>query len=199
MIASLLALLLIVAALFVFVRSLEPGFAFFPTRGETTTPAEFGVAFEPATIETADGVGLCVWRLHAQPPALSEHPTERVEGPRARIVYFHGNGGNLSVWAPILAGIARHGYEVVAFDYRGYGASTGHPFESGLYRDVDAIVRHASASHPSSLPIVYWGRSLGATMAAYASTRQRADGLILEAGFPDARALIRSSPPLAFL
>jgi uncharacterized protein len=41
--------------------------------------------------------------------------------------------------------------------------------------------------------------SLGTTMAAYAATVKRPDGLILEAGFPSARALIRSSPPLAFL
>jgi uncharacterized protein len=182
----------LVAALFVFVRWLEPRFAFFPTSGETTTPAEFGVAFEPATIQTADGERLRVWHLHA----LSEHTPERVEG---LVVYFHGNGGNLSVWAPILAGIATHGYEVIAFDYRGYGASTGDPSESGLYRDVDAIVQHASASRRDGLPIVYWGRSLGTAMAAYASTRQKPDALILEAGFPDARALLRSSPLLAFL
>src|SRR5438270_3373892 len=199
MIASLLALLLIVAALFVFVRWLEPGFAFFPTRGETTTPAEFGVAFEPATIETADGERLRVWRLHAKPPALSEHKPERVEGPRARIVYFHGNGGNLSVWAPILAGIARHGYEVVAFDYRGYGVSTGRPSELGLYRDVDALLAQPFASRATSVPVVYWGRSLGTAMAAYASTQKRPDALILESGFPDARSLLRSSPLLALL
>jgi len=196
---GLIALAVIGAALVVFLGWLEPRFAFFPTAGETTTPLEFGVAFEPTTIETADGERLRVWHLHAQSRALSEHTLERVEGPRALVVYFHGNGGNLSVWAPILAGIARHGYEVVAFDYRGYGVSTGQPSEIGLYRDVDAVVRHAVASRAPSLPIVYWGRSLGTAMAAYASTRKRPDALILESGFPDARSLLRSSPLLALL
>lgn len=36
-------------------------------------------------------------------------------------------------------------------------------------------------------------------MAAYAATVARPDALILESGFPDARTLVRSSPPLAFL
>jgi fermentation-respiration switch protein FrsA (DUF1100 family) len=36
-------------------------------------------------------------------------------------------------------------------------------------------------------------------MAAYAASVQPPDALILEAGFPDARALFRSSPPLAAL
>jgi len=204
---AVITLVVIVATLFVFVRWLEPRFAFFPTSGETTTPSEFGVAFEPVTIDTADEERLRVWHLHAdtarlQPsrsddaPALSEHVLKRVEG---RVVYFHGNGGNLSVWAPILAGIARHGYEVIAVDYRGYGASTGQPSELGLYRDVDAVLGQAFASRATSLPLVYWGRSLGTAMAAYASTRKRPDALILESGFPDARSLLRSSPPLALL
>jgi len=182
----LFALVIVSACLAVFVRWLEPRFAFFPTPGETTTPRDFGVAFEPAAIDTADRERLRVWHLHA-------------ESPRALVVYFHGNGGNLSVWAPILAVVARHGYDLIAFDYRGYGLSTGRPSESGLYRDVDAIVPHAAASRRASLPLVYWGRSLGSTMAAYASTRHRPDGLILESGFPDARALVRSSPLLALL
>ena len=72
------------------------------------------------------------------PPKAVDRPREGM--PRAHIVYFHGNGGNLSIWAPILAGVARRGYTVTAFDYRGYGNSTGRPGESGLYRDVDAVL-----------------------------------------------------------
>jgi hypothetical protein len=181
-----LALAVLAAALVVFVRRLEPRFAFFPLAGESTTPAAFGVRFEPLTIATSDGERLHAWRLLAG-------------APRALVVYFHGNGGNLSVWAPILSDIARRGYEVIAVDYRGYGISTGAPSERGLYRDVDAVVEHVARTHAAARPLVYWGRSLGTAMAAYASTRQRPDRLILEAGFADARSLLRSSPPLAFL
>ena len=119
--------------------------------------------------------------------------------PRAQVVYFHGNGGNLSVWTPILAGIARHGYSVLAFDYRGYGVSTGRPSESGLYRDVDAVLERFWSATPQKSPVVYWGRSLGTAMAAYAATVRAPDGVILESGFPDARSLVRTSLPLAFL
>jgi uncharacterized protein len=181
-----IALVVIAAGLLVFVRWLEPRLAFFPSAGETSTPAEFGVAFEPATIDTADGERLRVWRM---------------TGPAARalIVYFHGNGGNLSMWAPIVSDIVRHGYDVIAVDYRGYGVSTGHPTERGLRRDADALVEYAARIGAAPRPTVYWGRSLGTALAAYASTRRRPDRLILEAGFPDAAALVRSSPPLALL
>ncbi len=172
--------------LLLLVRFLEPRLAFFPTRGETATPRDFGVEFQSISIATADGERLRAWAL-VQP------------APRAQLVYFHGNGGNLSMWAPILTGIAQQGFSVLAFDYRGYGESTGRPTERGVYRDVEAVVNHFWRNADRSGPVVYWGRSLGTVMATYAATIHAPAGLILEAGFPDARSLVRSSPLLAFL
>jgi fermentation-respiration switch protein FrsA (DUF1100 family) len=168
------------------VRWMEPRVAFFPTAGESETPQTFGVPFDASTIETADGERLRVWVMRA--PA-----------PRANVVYFHGNGANLSNWAPILTGIVKRGYSVVAFDYRGYGNSTGHPTERGLHRDVDAVVKYASAIESETIPTIYWGRSLGATMASYAATVRPPDGIILESGFANARAAVRDSPILVVL
>jgi fermentation-respiration switch protein FrsA (DUF1100 family) len=173
---------IVLVAIAVLVRLAEPTLAFFPIAGETETPADYGVPFDPLTISTSDGERLHAWLL--RPPEA-----------RAWIVYFHGNGGNLSMWAPILAGIARRGYAVFAADYRGYGRSTGRPTERGLYRDVDAVIAAARARQAAT-PVIYWGRSLGATMASYAATVSAPDGLILEAAFPDARAVLRSSPVL---
>jgi pimeloyl-ACP methyl ester carboxylesterase len=172
-------------ALVIGVRVIEPKLAFFPSAGEDTTPPEFGAPFEPSTVDTRDNERLRVWTL--------THPQ-----PRATIVYFHGNGGNLSVWAPILAGIQRQRYTVIALDYRGYGMSTGRPSEKGLYRDVEAVLDFAWR-RGARTSLVYWGRSLGTTMAAYAASIKAPDGVILEAGFPDARSLVRSSPPMMFL
>jgi len=170
----------------ILVRVAEPGLAFFPVAGETVTPRHFDTEYETVSIETRDGEHLHAW-------ALPRH------APRALVVYFHGNGGNLSVWAPILVGIARHGYSVLAVDYRGYGLSTGRPTERGLYRDVDAVVERAWSASERRGPVIYWGRSLGATMAAYAATVRPPEAVILESGFPDARALVRTLPPLALL
>lgn len=182
----LIALAAALVALTAFVRWIEPGFAFFPSSGESETPRDFGIPYEPLTIETKDGERLRAWMMTA--PA-----------PRARIVYFHGNGGNLSNWSSILAGIVRRGYTVLAVDYRGYGVSTGRPTERGVYRDVDALVARAWTETGSRTPLVYWGRSLGGAMAAYAATVRKPDGVIIEAGFPDARAAVRGSAPLAAL
>jgi fermentation-respiration switch protein FrsA (DUF1100 family) len=170
----------------VLARLLERRLTFFPSRGEDATPAAAGLAFEASTIRTADGETLRAWLL--------PHPQ-----PRASVLFFHGNGGNLSVWLPVLAGIHAQGYTVAAFDYRGYGLSTGAPSERGIYRDVDAVLAWWMPRQRPGTPIVLWGRSLGTTFAAYAATRTRAAGLILESGFPDARSVIRDSPILLVL
>jgi fermentation-respiration switch protein FrsA (DUF1100 family) len=103
------------------------------------------------------------------------------------------------MWTPVLAGIVARGYALLAFDYRGYGVSTGRPTEIGLLRDVDAVIDRVSRERDQARPLVYWGRSLGTAMAAYAATVRKPDGLILESGFSDARSLVRSSPVLALL
>ena len=179
-----LALAIVVALAVVrwLIRYYEPQLAFFPMKGEDATPAAYGVPFAPFTVTTADDERIRVWHL--------PHPN-----PRAQIVYFHGNGGNLSMWSDILVPIARQGFDVIAFDYRGYGLSTGTPTESGLYRDVDAVLAVAHGRlRRAGAPMIYWGRSLGTTMAAYAATVRKPAGVIVEAGFPSMRSVVRSNP-----
>lgn len=169
------------------VRQFEARFAFYPFAGENRTPAQFGVAFSALTIDTADGEQLRAWHL-PRPDAV------------AQVVYFHGNGGNLSLWSDVLVAIVGHGYEVVAVDYRGFGLSTGAPSEQGLYRDVDATIAFVDTKlRRNNLPLVYWGRSIGSAMAAYAASRRAPDAVVLEAGFPTVRSLFASSPVMLAL
>src|SRR5437763_14216666 len=93
------------AALALCVRAIEARFAFFPAAGEQETPRDAGVAFEPAAVRTRDGERLRGWYL--------PHPR-----PRALVVYFHGNGGNLSVWPPRLVRPPRPGSRIRALSCR---------------------------------------------------------------------------------
>src|SRR5215216_5327065 len=165
------------------VARVEPRLTFFPSAGETETPRSIGLEYEAVSIRTADEETIAAWWM--------PH-----EAARADVVYFHGNGGNLSMWLPILAGVQASGLNVLAFDYRGYGRSTGSPTEQGLYRDADAVLRELTRlrqedGDASRRPLIYWGRSLGGPVAAYATTVRRPDGLILESTFPDKGAVLR--------
>lgn len=174
-------------ALKVLVWWLEPRMAFYPTPGVQETPSAAGLPFVDLQISTRDGETLHGWWL--------DHPS-----PRGHVIFWHGNGGNLSLWLDVLVELRRHGFGVLAVDYRGYGASSGRPSERGFYRDADATLRlFAERLHQKGVPVVYWGRSIGAPVAAYAASRAAPDAVILESPFPDIRALLAGNPVMRFL
>ena len=72
------------------------------------------------------------------------------------------------------------GYNVFAFDYRGFGRNPGHPSERGLYEDALAAYRHLT-DHLQVPPerIILGGRSLGSAVAVELSTRVASGGLLL--------------------
>jgi fermentation-respiration switch protein FrsA (DUF1100 family) len=170
------------------VGALEARLVFFPYRGEDENPDSLGIAYRPLTLTTSDGERIAAWQLEP-------------DAPVADLVYFHGNGGNLSVWMPVLASLHALRLRVLAIDYRGYGLSTGSPSEEGVYRDAEAAVRYAADHRPAAGagPLIFWGRSLGGPIAASATRVVMPDGLILESTFVDKAAVIRRQPLLRAL
>lgn len=169
------------------VQVLEPLMTFHPMRSLSRTPRDEGVPFTSLEVETSDGERICTW--------LMRHP-----GARAEILFFHGNAGNLSIWLDFLLPLYRRSFTVLAFDYRGFGTSSGSPTEAGIYRDSEAMVRRFwSEFHQPGLPVIYFGRSLGGVTASYATTVIPPHGLILEATFPDKATLLRHYPVLGLL
>jgi fermentation-respiration switch protein FrsA (DUF1100 family) len=63
-----------------------------------------------------------------------------------------------------------------------------------LSRVVGVVVPRVPPRLDPGVPVLYWGRSLGGTMAAYAATVRRPDGVIVESGFADVRSLLVGSP-----
>ena len=186
-VAKLLILVAVLSLLKLLVVFLEPQMVFFPFSGESTDPSAHGITYRRVELTTRDGERLAAWQLEP-------------ENPVADVLYFHGNGGNLSVWLPILAELSRSNLRVFAFDYRGYGLSTGRPTEQGLYRDAEAAVAHVSEERAGTgRPLIYWGRSLGGAVAATAAKMVEPDGLILESTFPEKAAVISGNMVLRAL
>lgn len=183
------ALLMIAVALVtlkVVIWLMEPRMAFFPTRGIQETPAAYGLTFADIRIPTPDGQTLHAWWL--------EHPQ-----PRAQVVFWHGNGGNLSLWLDVIADMRQRGFSVLAADYRGYGGSTGSPTERGIYVDADAAVTAFNSQlRKPGVPVVFWGRSIGTPVAASTTRHTRPDALVLESPFPDVASIFRRNPVMRF-
>ena len=127
--------------------------------------------------ETADGVKLYGWLFHAstQPAA-------------ATVVYFHGNGGNLSYCDWVGESLGARGFDVLLFDYRGYGRSGGEPTdEQRLYSDADAAYDFVTKARGiPSRRVVLYGQSLGTAAAADLASRRECGALVLESGLSSA-------------
>ncbi|MGK2858409.1 MAG: alpha/beta hydrolase [Thermoanaerobaculia bacterium] len=148
-------------------------------------PADYGI--DPSCVsevlfESADGHMLHGWYC-------------RTADPVASLLYCHGNTGNLTNGAPAIPALLGAGLNVFAFDYRGYGRSTGIPTIGGLIEDAIAAAEEHEKVRVPGLPSILFGYSLGGAVALQLSHRWRFDGLVLQSTFTDLREMARHRYP----
>lgn len=82
------------------------------------------------------------------------------------VIHFHGSDRNISFTAKNSAWLAKHGFNVFAFDYHGYGKSLGKPSRKKLIEDgVSAIQFVSNHENVDPTKIVLWGQSMGGQLA----------------------------------
>jgi len=123
------------------------------------------------TVETSEGDTIAVVYLP-------------VEGSQKLLLYSHGNGEDLgSIW-PILKMYQSRGIAVLAYDYPGYGLSSGRASEKSVLAAADSVFQYATAKLGyRTADIVLYGRSLGSGPSTWLTTRYPVQGLILEGAF----------------
>lgn len=86
------------------------------------------------------------------------------------IIQFHGNAQNISSHFASVAWLAKEGYDVISFDYRGYGKSQGSPNQEGLYQDALAVLNYAiELKQKKEYPqLIVIGQSLGGVVLSRA-------------------------------
>ena len=134
-------------------------------------------------IRTQDSVKIHAWFAPA-------------ESAKATLVISHGNAGNISHRYLLLRSLQRHGFNVLMYDYRGYGRSEGTPSEDGIYKDGRAAFDFATTL-PEVKPesMFLWGTSLGGAVAIDVATHRQVAGLILESTFTSAKDVARVAYP----
>ncbi|HLL86337.1 MAG TPA: alpha/beta fold hydrolase, partial [Thermoleophilaceae bacterium] len=99
---------------------------YFPTREPAAEPADFDLEATQLAIETEDDERLDGWWIRASTPS------------KGHVLFCHGNGGNIGDRLDTARLLAEAGFDLLLFDYRGYGRSSGRPSEEGTYRDARA-------------------------------------------------------------
>jgi fermentation-respiration switch protein FrsA (DUF1100 family) len=152
---------------------------YFPDRRLEATPADVGLDSRELEIETEDGERLHGWWVEAAPPTLGH------------VLLCHGNAGNVGDRVLHAALLSAEGFDVLLFDYRGYGRSTGSPSEEGTYRDA----RAARAALGDRAPVIYLGESLGGAVALAVARESPPAGLVLQSTFTSVRDMARVHYP----
>ncbi|MCG2593147.1 alpha/beta fold hydrolase [Ramlibacter sp. XY19] len=96
--------------------------------------------------------------------------------PRGVFFFLHGNSGNLKKWFVELDAFRQANFDVVMFDYRGFGKSSGTiESEDQLRADVRAVWDHVAPQYAGKR-VVISGQSLGTGLAAGLSAALGAEG-----------------------
>jgi pimeloyl-ACP methyl ester carboxylesterase len=111
------------------------------------------------------------------------------------VLYFHGNGQNITRYASQAPLFTKNGYEVWMIDYPGYGKSTGELTEQNLY-DWALIFYKLARAHFSKDSIILYGRSLGTGIAAQLAAIRDCKALILEAPYYSLPSLAFTKAPI---
>jgi fermentation-respiration switch protein FrsA (DUF1100 family) len=130
-------------------------FLFVPVKPHPVTPDAVNVLHEELYIDSKNGQPLHGWKLLAE------------DNSAGTILFFHGNGDNVSTQLPNTFWLPEQGYDVYIFDYRGYGKSEGVATLDGTISDMELMIAYVMNQLPEDEKLIVIGHSLGGSMAIY--------------------------------
>lgn len=157
---------------------------YLPTHDEPATPATWGFKFEEVGFNSGDGTPLHGWFIPSR-------------GAKAKgtVVFSHGNAGSLGHHLGFVLWFAEAGFNVLTYDYRGFGKSGGSVGRRGMINDVKAAFTYVSKrADLDANRIVSYGHSLGGAQSVTAIGEAPVKGLravIIDGAFASYRTMAR--------
>ncbi|MFM1919894.1 MAG: hypothetical protein RLZZ303_1528 [Candidatus Hydrogenedentota bacterium] len=147
-------------------------------------PSYYGWDFEEVWLEPLPGEKSLAWFVP-------------VENARGVCLFSHGNGGNISTRLESIGIFRNLGLSVLAYDYGGYGKSSGKTSEQRVYADVRAAWKHLTETR--GLPpekILLFGRSMGGAPTTQLATEVKPAAVVLESAYTSLPAVAQEVVPL---
>lgn len=146
------------------------------------------------------------WRPN-QPYAYEEMKLQTSKGllygilwraPHAKgtVLYSHGNAENIAELQRFIPQFIRQGYNILIWDYRGYGLSTGKlDGQAGFLNDAESVYQWLN-SRKDTGEVVFYGYSLGSGVALYLAHKHHGHKVLLEAAYDSLTAVAQDRFPI---
>ena len=119
-----------------------------------------------------------------------------LEDARGTVLFSHGNAGNIADRLESIGLLRSFGFSVLAYDYGGYGESTGRRGEKRCYADIEVMWDYLTETR--GIPpeeILLFGRSLGGGPTADLASKVEPAAVILESTFLSTNDIARDAFP----
>jgi fermentation-respiration switch protein FrsA (DUF1100 family) len=115
------------------------------------------------------------------------------------LLVSHGNAEDIGYLLPFLKELYAHNFSVFAYDYQGYGTSTGTPTEQHAYEDINAAYAYlVNNLHIPPKQIIAYGTSVGSAVTIDLASRKSVAGVIVQGPFVSAYRVVTHIPLLPF-
>jgi len=131
-------------------------FALKPSKEYKNKPEKYGLKYENLKIKTADGATLNTWYF----PNQQKRSTNM-------IIICHNGEGNMADYLDRVSRFLSGDYNVLIFDYRGFGESSPFEIEEKMYiypqftKDFEAVTDYAKRTFPHKFYAYGWGMGGG--------------------------------------
>lgn len=140
---------------------------YYPSTARYDSPERCGVRYESVSIPTPDELRLHGWFFPAQGESAGT------------VLHLHGNAGNITGHFHHVMWLPSAGWNVLCWDYRGYGESEGRISREGSIIDANAALDYLlRRPDVDANRVVAFGQSLGGAI-----------GIVLTAERPEIKAL----------
>jgi hypothetical protein len=131
-----------------------------PKREYEVTPADYGMDFLKVTFEADDGVEIFGWFFKSPDPKS-----------RKVVILSDDGEGNMADLIEIASNFISLGYNVLSYDYRGFGKSADFEIKKSFFiysqfaKDLNAAIDWVRMEYPSLRNLDLYGQGIGAGLS----------------------------------